>query len=53
MLADTRFADHFDFFGDWQNHFGIFDGCGTAMPFSAVTVADGYSAGDASESACC
>ena len=36
MLADTRFADHFDFFGDFTNHYGIFAGCGTASPFSAT-----------------
>ncbi len=35
MLADTRFAGHFDFFGDFSTHYGIFDGCGTASPFSA------------------
>jgi len=34
MLNDTRFAEHFEFFGDWENHYGIFEGCGTAMPFS-------------------
>ncbi|MFT6408465.1 MAG: ubiquinone/menaquinone biosynthesis C-methylase UbiE [Arenicella sp.] len=50
MLAQTRFAEHFEFFGDWQNHFGIFDGCGTVMPFSAAVVADGNSEIDSS---CC
>jgi len=34
MLHDTRFREHFEFFGDWERHFGIFDGCGTVMPFS-------------------
>ena len=34
MLNDTRFAEHFDFFGDWSNHFSIFEGCGITMPFS-------------------
>lgn len=34
MLADTRFAEHFEFFGDWENHYGIFEGCGTTMPYS-------------------
>jgi arsenite methyltransferase len=37
MLADTRFAADFDFFGDWQTHYGIFEGCGGAMPFSPNT----------------
>ena len=35
MLHDTRFAAHFDFFGDFTTHFGIFAGCGTASPFTA------------------
>jgi len=34
MLGETRFAPHFDFFGDKSRHFGIFEGCGTQIPFS-------------------
>ncbi|WP_283786332.1 methyltransferase domain-containing protein [Bermanella sp. WJH001] len=34
MLNDTRFAEHFEFFGDWSNHFGIFPDCGTPIPFA-------------------
>ena len=33
MLKETRFAEHFEFFGNWDEHYGIFEGCGTAMPF--------------------
>lgn len=33
MLADSRFKEYFDFFGDFERHFGIFPGCGTDMPF--------------------
>lgn len=33
MLNDTRFKDHFQFVGDFSRHFGIFDGCGMALPF--------------------
>ena len=33
MLADTRFAPHFDFFGDVSRHYGVFAGCGTTIPF--------------------
>ena len=29
-----RFKEHFEFYGNWDNHFGIFEGCGTSMPFS-------------------
>jgi ubiquinone/menaquinone biosynthesis C-methylase UbiE len=34
MLNKTRFAEHFDFFGDFDTHYGIFEGCGGAMPFN-------------------
>lgn len=34
MLADTRFAPYFDFIGDFSTHYGIFPGCGTAVPFA-------------------
>ncbi len=33
MLKESRFAPHFDFFGDFDTHYGIFEGCGTGMPF--------------------
>lgn len=35
MLHDTRFKDHFDFIGSWDTHYGIFDGCGTTLPFDS------------------
>lgn len=46
MLHKTRFAEHFEFYGNWDTHYGIFEGCGGAMPFS--TNADGSAA-----AACC
>lgn len=46
MLHDTRFKDHFDFYGSWDTHYGIFEGCGGQMPFSSST-------NDASAGACC
>ncbi len=39
MLHDTRFIKHFDFYGDFDRHFGIFPGCGMGIPF-AETVAE-------------
>ncbi len=33
MLHDTRFIDHFDFYGNFDRHFGIFPGCGMGIPF--------------------
>ena len=34
MLYDSRFKTHFEFYGDMNTHFGIFSGCGTALPFN-------------------
>jgi SAM-dependent methyltransferase len=36
MLKETRFAPHFEFIGDGKTHFGIFEGCGTSVPFSSL-----------------
>lgn len=33
MLKESRLAPHFDFIGDFSRHYGIFAGCGKAMPF--------------------
>ena len=35
MLFDTRHRDAFDFYGTWDTHYGIFEGCGGKMPFSS------------------
>lgn len=40
MLQDTRFSEHFEFIGDCTKHYGIFEGCGTSIPFSNFTSAD-------------
>lgn len=33
MLKDTRFAKPFKFIGDFSRHYGIFEGCGTTLPY--------------------
>lgn len=35
MLHDTRFKPHFDFIGNFDTHYGIFEGCGTSLPYDA------------------
>lgn len=35
MLQESRIGRHFDYFGDFDRHLGIFKGCGTELPFSA------------------
>ena len=49
MLADTRFAPHFDFIGDFGTHYGIFPGCGTSIPFATTAAASPSK----SSSGCC
>lgn len=36
MLHDTRFKHHFDFIGNFDTHYGIYDGCGTLIPFASA-----------------
>jgi len=49
MLADTRFAPHFEFHGDFSRHFGLFEGCGGGLPFERASE---RAAGEAA-AACC
>ena len=37
MLKQSRFHGHFDFYGSFKTHYGIFQGCGTTIPFSMET----------------
>lgn len=34
MLNETRFNEVFEFYGTWDTHYGIFEGCGGSMPFN-------------------
>lgn len=36
MLRESRFAPHFDFIGDFSRHYGLFEGCGDALPFDVA-----------------
>ena len=39
MTHDTRFKSCFTFYGTWDTHYGIFEGCGGAMPFATDGIA--------------
>ncbi|MAZ67121.1 MAG: methyltransferase type 11 [Kangiellaceae bacterium] len=39
MLNESRFNSHFEFIGSWDKHYGIFEGCGTSLPFDSEQVA--------------
>lgn len=43
MLQDTRLAPYFEFYGNQEQHFGLFKGCGKEMPFQQ----------DSDSAACC
>lgn len=49
MLHDTRFKSHFDFIGDFTRHYGLFEGCGKAIPFAVTSTA----ADQAGAALCC
>jgi arsenite methyltransferase len=46
MLHGSRFAPYFTFIGDFSQHFGIFQGCGSVLPYDQSS-----NAGDATP--CC
>jgi arsenite methyltransferase len=48
MLHDTRFRAHFEFIGDFTRHYGLFEGCGDAIPYDTISAAGSGLAG-----ACC
>ena len=48
MLHGTRFAPHFEFIGSFDTHYGIFEGCGTSVPFD-----DAAALGATGPGACC
>ncbi|MBT3984151.1 MAG: methyltransferase domain-containing protein [Bacteriovoracaceae bacterium] len=47
MLKNTRFEKHFDFYGTFDDHYGIFPGCGSSSPF------EGVSGKNSTEGSCC
>lgn len=46
MLHDTRFKKHFEFIGNFNNHFGIFEGCGGSAPFNTAPLKGADSSGE-------
>lgn len=49
MLYATRLRPNFDFLGDFSTHYGIFEGCGTSIPFGKLAATKGGS----SKGGCC
>jgi arsenite methyltransferase len=53
MLRQSRLACHFEFYGDFSRHFGLFPGCGGSLPFSSGVDVAGDGAGPALGASCC
>ena len=53
MLKETRFEEHFDFIGDFSTHYGIFDGCGTSIPYSSAGTSGADGAASSKGGGCC
>jgi len=59
MLNESRFASHFEFRGDFENHYGIFAGCGDLLSATECCSDDDSIGGSCcstpaiSESSCC
>jgi SAM-dependent methyltransferase len=46
MLHDNpRAAKHFEFYGSWERHYGIFEGCGSSLPFDSASKGEASSGG--------
>ncbi|MBL3598865.1 MAG: methyltransferase domain-containing protein [gamma proteobacterium endosymbiont of Lamellibrachia anaximandri] len=45
MLNETRFSEYFEFYGNWDTHYGIFDDCGSSLPFKQAGQGEEESAG--------
>ena len=52
MLKKTRFAQFFEFIGDTSEHFGIFQDCGTDVPFSSKKSSDSDNSKSVKSSCC-
>lgn len=52
MLHDTRFKKFFTFIGDFSTHYGIYDGCGTSLPFASAKN-EGAGGGGGGGGGCC
>ena len=52
MLKNTRFEKHFDFWGDFKTHYGLYHDCGTSTEGAAATTAS-EDTSSASGGSCC
>lgn len=53
MLFETSLKDHFEFYGNWDKHYGIFEGCGRNLPYGSSSSKGGESVSTSSSSSGC
>jgi SAM-dependent methyltransferase len=53
MLQQSRFAPHFQFIGDFERHYGLFEGCGSAIPFDPAAGATATGPNGSAGASCC
>jgi len=53
MLRESRFASDFELFGTDREHFGLFPGCGVALPFRSAAANSAPTDAKDAPSSCC
>jgi hypothetical protein len=53
MLKQTRFEKYYDFEGSFEQHFGIFPGCGKTLPFVEGNMKPLNESSSTGQSSCC
>jgi len=52
LFKNPRAAPHFNFYGTWDTHYGIFDGCGTSLPYDKAEAGGGGGKGGGGGGCC-
>jgi hypothetical protein len=53
MLQQTRLSPYFSYHGDFARHYGLFPGCGGALPFATEPASADAAAPAPGAPACC
>lgn len=53
MLHKSLLKDHFEFVGNFDTHYGIFDGCGTSIPYDSDSDSSSDGKNGSTKGGCC
>ena len=53
MLQETSLKEHFEFVGNFDTHYGIFEGCGSSMPYDSSNSSTESGKGSSTKGSCC